>query len=83
MTDMTLSTSDLPQKVHAWLVRAVDSGASDLHLLAGYPPTLRLHGDLIELPEPPLPAGEARALLTALCPAESRARKVALTGRSM
>ena len=33
MIDMTLPTpSGLPEKVHAWLVRAVDRGASDLHL---------------------------------------------------
>jgi twitching motility protein PilT len=74
MIDMTLSTPDLPQKVHAWLIRAVDSQASDLHLIVGYPPTLRLNGDLIELPEPPLAADEAHTLLTALCPADSRTR---------
>lgn len=69
MTDVTLSTSDLPQEVRAWLIQAVDRRASDLHLIAGYPPTLRLHGDLIELSEPPLAPDEARTLLTALCPA--------------
>jgi twitching motility protein PilT len=73
MIDMTLpTTSGLPENLHAWLVRAVDRGASDLHLIVGYPPTLRLNGDLIELPEPPLAADEARALLTALCPADGR-----------
>jgi twitching motility protein PilT len=74
MIDMTLPTSDLPEKVRAWLVRAVDRGASDLHLIVGYPPTLRLNGDLIELAEPPLAADEARTLLTALCPADGRAQ---------
>jgi twitching motility protein PilT len=72
MTDVSSPTpSGLPEKVRAWLVRAVDRAASDLHLIVGYPPTLRLHGDLIELPEPPLVADEARTLLTALCPPDS------------
>jgi twitching motility protein PilT len=72
MIDLTLPTADLPQKLRAWMVQAMDRGASDLHLIAGYRPTLRLHGDLIELNEPPLDADEARALLTALCPADGR-----------
>jgi twitching motility protein PilT len=59
------------------MTQAVDRGASDLHVIPGYPPTLRLHGDLIELAEPPLAADEARALLTALCPAASRGRFLA------
>jgi twitching motility protein PilT len=71
--DMTLpAPPDLPHKVHGWLVRAADCGASDLHLVVGYPPTLRLHGDLIELSEPPLGPDQALGFLTALCPQEGR-----------
>jgi twitching motility protein PilT len=77
MTDATHSTPGLPEEVHAWMVQAVDRGASDLHLIPGYPPTLRLHGDLVELPEPPLAAAELRAMLTALCPAAGRGRFLA------
>jgi twitching motility protein PilT len=32
--------------LRAWLLHAVDEGASDLHIVAGYPPTLRVHGEL-------------------------------------
>ncbi len=60
----------VPERLAGWLARAVETGASDLHLIVGYPPVLRLHGDLTELPEPPLPADEAATLLGALCPAE-------------
>ena len=74
MTDPTLSTADIPEEVHAWLTQAVDRRASDLHLIPGYPPTLRLNGDLVELPDPPLSADDARALLTALCPAAGRGK---------
>ena len=73
MNDMNRGTPALPEKLRQWLGHAVAVGASDLHLIAGYPPVLRLHGDLIELPGPPLdgardarrarlsvPAGSAR-----------------------
>jgi twitching motility protein PilT len=71
---MTSQLSTVPDKVCAWLARAVQAGASDLHLLVGYPPVLRLHGDLSELPEQALSGDEAQALLTALCPPEALAR---------
>src|SRR5262245_16982668 len=77
MIDMTLPTPDFPEPLHTWLVRAVELGASDLHLIPGYPPTLRLNGDLVELDEPTLAADEARVMLTALCPAAGRGRFVA------
>jgi len=31
------------------LVQLVEHGASDLHLTAGVPPTLRIHGKLVRL----------------------------------
>src|SRR5262245_56700234 len=74
MNDRTLDTSTLPEKLRAWLGHAVDSGASDLHLIAGHPPTLRLHGDLVELPDPPLQGDETQVLLAALCSAENFSR---------
>jgi twitching motility protein PilT len=58
------------EKLGAWLTRAVEAGASDLHLVVGYPPVLRVHGDLTELPDPALTGDEAQAILHALCPAE-------------
>jgi twitching motility protein PilT len=71
---MNPAASPVPEKLRAWLGRTVEAGASDLHLLVGYPPVLRLHGDLTELPGPPLAADEAHALLAALAPGEVFAR---------
>lgn len=58
----------VPAKLRRWLEWAVQVGASDLHLVVGHPPVLRLHGDLTELPEPPLAADEADPLLASVCP---------------
>lgn len=67
-------TSPVPQKLREWLSRAVEDGASDVHLIAGYPPVLRLHGDLIELPGPALTGEETHAQVSSLCPPEILAR---------
>jgi twitching motility protein PilT len=61
-------------QLRAWLKQAVESGASDLHLIAGHPPVLRLNGELTELPEPPLTGDEAREHLRSLCRPEVFAR---------
>jgi twitching motility protein PilT len=74
MNETNLETPPIPERLRAWLSRAVETGASDLHLIAGYPPVLRLHGDLAEFPEPPLQAEETQPLLAALCPPEVFAR---------
>src|SRR5690242_18237165 len=64
----------MTENLREWLSRAVAAGASDLHLIAGYPPVLRLHGDLTELPEPPLTPEVTHTLVGALCPPEALAR---------
>lgn len=58
----------LEEKLIGWLRRTVELGASDLHLIAGYPPVVRLHGDLVELDEPPLSGEEMARLLAPLFP---------------
>jgi twitching motility protein PilT len=68
------STVPMPEPVRRWLARAVETGASDLHVAVGYPPVLRLHGDLIELSESPLEAIRTSELLLKACPAEVSAR---------
>jgi hypothetical protein len=68
-----LSTPSVPDQLRAWLNQAVETGTSDLHLIAGYPPVLRLHGDLIELSEPPL-AEATCDLLYSLCPVDAVTR---------
>ncbi len=37
-----------------WLKEAIDLSASDLHLVCGYPPVLRVHGKLTPIAEEPL-----------------------------
>src|SRR5262249_18677337 len=64
----------LPEKLRGWLRQAVEAGASDLHLVVGHPPVLRLHGDLIEQPGPALAGDEVQALLASVCPPETFAR---------
>ena len=64
----------VPDEIREWLGRAIEAGASDLHLIVGYPPVMRLHGDLTELPGIPLPGDETEGLLRALCPPEAQGR---------
>jgi len=66
---MPESLASTPDKLRRWLELAVQGGASDLHLIAGHPPVLRLHGELTELPEPALTAEEIEPLFAAICPA--------------
>ncbi len=44
------------------LVQLVEHGASDLHLTAGVPPTLRIHGKLVRLDYKPLGPDDVREL---------------------
>ena len=45
----TRDPAPVPARLRAWLAVAIGSAASDLHLTAGYPPALRLHGDLASI----------------------------------
>src|SRR5438132_8717633 len=74
MSDNHSRGSYVSQELRTWLSRAVEVGASDLHLIVGYPPVLRLHGDLTALEEPAIEAEEARAMLCSLCPRETYLR---------
>jgi len=51
-----------------WLRSAASAGASDVHIVVGYPPILRIHGELQQLNEPPLHDADVRSLLATLCP---------------
>lgn len=70
MTSKTQSGADelCPPLLLNWLTQAVTAGASDLHLVAGHPPVLRLHGELQPLDEPRLSDDGLRPLLRAVCP---------------
>lgn len=50
------------------LAEAVEQGASDLHVVAGRRPTMRLHGRLQELDGGPLVPQSLKPALEALCP---------------
>ncbi len=62
------SSSACPEPVRAWLTQAAEAGASDLHLVVGHPPVLRLHGTLQGLADSTLDGDTLRRLLTPLCP---------------
>jgi twitching motility protein PilT len=64
--------ASIPDQLRKWLSRAVQVGASDLHVLAGYPPVLRVHGELTELPDPPHSGVQTEELLSARCRPEVR-----------
>jgi twitching motility protein PilT len=71
---MDPNAPSVPDQVRELLGRAIEAGASDLHLIVGYPPVLRLHGELRELPDVALRGDETEAMLFALCPPELQAR---------
>jgi twitching motility protein PilT len=73
MTD-SASKNVCPEPLLTWLLEAADGGASDLHVVAHYPPVLRRHGELQPLAVPPLDAATVSGLLTPLCPAYARER---------
>ena len=60
--------------LRSWLLRAVELGASDLHLVPGYPPVVRLHGELQELEAPRLATEDLQAPLMAICPPHAQER---------
>jgi twitching motility protein PilT len=73
---MTPSNDSPPiaEKLRRWLEWTVQAGASDLHVVVGHPPVIRLNGDLTELPEQPLGEDEAEPLLLSACPHDALGR---------
>ncbi len=57
-----------------WFQTAADCDASDLHLVPGSPPVMRVHGRLCSLDEPAIDDVTLRARLMPLCPAVLRSR---------
>jgi len=62
------------QVVMAILRRAIEQDASDVHLVAGYPPTVRIHGTLSALEPEPLDQDRVEAMVRAICPPPVRQR---------
>lgn len=71
---MTTDPPPLAEKLRRWLEWAVQSAASDLHVVAGHPPVIRLHGDLTELPDAAVTEAEAEPLLLSACPPDALSR---------
>src|SRR5262245_42187015 len=68
MNDFEAMPDGVDKTVRHLLLTAVGLGASDLHLLSGYPPTCRVHGRLRPLEEQVLQTCELTAMLESLCP---------------
>jgi len=67
--------SDLQVPVPELLGRLLDVKGSDLHLTAGAPPTVRIHGDLERLEEyPPLSPRALQGMIYAILPQKMRER---------
>lgn len=66
-----LPPSPAGEKIREWLSLAIEAGASDLHLVAGYPPVLRVHGNLVEMAEARLMGDETEQMVRSLCSAEA------------
>ena len=64
-----------PVSVQDFLNRLLELDGSDLHLTAGAPPTVRVHGDLMRLEEyPPLDPETLRQVIYAILPQRHRER---------
>jgi len=58
--------------LQSWLSQAVAASASDLHIVVGHPPTLRVHGELKALEADVLTRESATAVLLPFCPDRAR-----------
>jgi twitching motility protein PilT len=66
---------DISIPVPELLEVVLERGASDLHLTAGAPPTVRLHGDLVRLDEYPILTPRAlQGMIYAILPQKMRER---------
>jgi twitching motility protein PilT len=63
-----------PEEIRNWLTLAIEAEASDIHLVPGYPPVLRVHGELRPLESAPLDPNVIRELLSRLCPSYAMGR---------
>ena len=63
-----MQTVEPAQTVEQWLTEAVSLAASDLHLVAGHPPVVRVHGELQPLDESTLTDQVIRSVLKLICP---------------
>ncbi|MFK7819541.1 MAG: type IV pilus twitching motility protein PilT [Planctomycetaceae bacterium] len=64
---MSSQRTDCPETIRRWFHAARTSDASDLHVVAGASPVLRVHGKLQSLDEAPVDNETLRQLLSSLC----------------
>lgn len=69
-----LLTHAPPLQLRELMAIAEDRDASDLHLAAGHPPTLRIDGRIVTLEEPPMEADTLRGMIGTLVGAREMAR---------
>jgi twitching motility protein PilT len=74
MMSATDSQQVIPVPLQAWLAKAVEMQASDLHVVTGYPPVLRVHGELRPLDEPAIAPDVVSGLLVPACPPHALSR---------
>ncbi len=68
------SSTSCDQELLVLLTRGLEAEASDLHLAAGYPPTLRIHGQLHPCGEVPLTGDRTARMIASAMPAEFHSR---------
>lgn len=62
------SETEIPTPLHEWLTQGVEAGASDVHLVVGQPPVLRVNGELRPLDKEPLWGHLLKPILEDACP---------------
>src|SRR6478672_6709397 len=72
--DAFQNETPLADSLQQWLAQLVESGGSDLHLVAYHPPMQRVHGELIEYPVQPLAAEDTSKLIRSICTPEAIAQ---------
>lgn len=70
---MPIPPQDCPEPLAQWLADAVERQASDVHLVPGNPPVLRVHGELRAIDSPTIQADDLAKLLPHFCTAEKLA----------
>ena len=68
------SENAFPQQLQAWLQSAVDVDASDLHLVPGNVPVVRIHGQLTPLGSDKVDPDSLQTMLTCICSADVLAK---------
>jgi twitching motility protein PilT len=62
----------MPKAIHRLFDQLLKRKGSDLHLAVGYPPLVRVHGDLVPLDQPPFGVADLNALLFEIASPEQR-----------